>query len=227
MAQEQGSEPRAASPAGDPRAALAKPQQGRGRVVVLSLASLTAAALPLPIVPDRILERLRGAIAHDVSTRYGLALTSEARALLASPVAQGKSALVRSAIETVGKGLLRRFGPAGLVVSVVRALETFALGHLLERYYDEHRSSQSVRVHGEEARVLREAIDRACMRALSPSLLARGTHADGAAEDLRDEFTRWIDSALLTGAALPDWLGRRLDAAFDAVVAEMPELGRA
>jgi hypothetical protein len=65
------------------------------------------------------------------------------------------------------------------------------------------------------------------MRALSPSLLARATHADGAAEDLRDEFTRWIDGALLTGAALPDWLTRRLDAAFDAVVTELPELGRA
>ena len=39
-------------------------------------------------------------------------------------------------------------------------------------------------------------------------------------EDLRDEFTRWIDAALLTAAGLPGYLERRLDAAFDAVVAE-------
>jgi hypothetical protein len=39
-------------------------------------------------------------------------------------------------------------------------------------------------------------------------------------EDLRDELTRWIDAALLTSAALPSYLERRLEAAFDEVVRE-------
>jgi len=44
----------------------------------------------------------------------------------------------------------------------------------------------------------------------------------GGTEDLRDEFTRWIDALLITTAAVPDYLERRLVAAFDEVVKEMP-----
>ena len=44
------------------------------------------------------------------------------------------------------------------------------------------------------------------------------------AEDLRDEYTRWVDTFLLTGAALPSYVERRLESAFDEVCAESPEL---
>jgi hypothetical protein len=43
-------------------------------------------------------------------------------------------------------------------------------------------------------------------------------------EDLRDEFTRWIDALLLTSAALPSYLERRLEAAFDEIVEQTPGL---
>jgi hypothetical protein len=39
-----------------------------------------------------------------------------------------------------------------------------------------------------------------------------------AGEDLRDEFTRWLDTLLLAGAAAPDYLERRLNTAFDEIV---------
>jgi hypothetical protein len=37
---------------------------------------------------------------------------------------------------------------------------------------------------------------------------------------VRDEWTRWTDAALLTTAALPSYVERRLEAAFDQVMAE-------
>ena len=89
-------------------------------------------------------------------------------------------------------------------------------------YVTHTRSTAAVRVHIEEARMVREAIDRALLRAFSPSLRPTTTTMGEGAEDLRDEFTRWIDALLLTGAAVPSYLQRRLEAAFDEVVAETP-----
>ncbi|MCC6555401.1 MAG: hypothetical protein IT372_20765, partial [Polyangiaceae bacterium] len=67
-------------------------------------------------------------------------------------------------------------------------------------------------------------IDRAVARAVSPALQPAAATLGTGVEDLRDELTRWIDSLLLTGAALPEYLVRRLDAAFDEVVRASPEL---
>ena len=39
-------------------------------------------------------------------------------------------------------------------------------------------------------------------------------------EDVRDEWTRWTDAVLLTTATLPSYVERRLEAAFDQVIAE-------
>jgi hypothetical protein len=88
------------------------------------------------------------------------------------------------------------------------------------------RASGTVRVHADEARRVRDMINRSLLRALSPSLAPRPeTHPSGV-EDLRDEFTRWSDALLLTGASLPGYVVRRLEAAFDDVVAQTPGIGR-
>lgn len=198
-----------------------------GRLAVLTAMAVVSRAIPIPLLPDRVLCRIRGAAVYDVASRHGLSLTSDARDALAEPNPERRSTLLaRKLAESVTNRLLRRFGPFGRISSVLRALEVFALGHLFERYLRDVRPKGSVRMHLDEARALRDAIDRAVLRALSPSLEPRGVSLAGAGEDLRDEFTRWIDAALLTGAALPGYVERRLDAAFDAVVDEHPELRR-
>ena len=59
---------------------------------------------------------------------------------------------------------------------------------------------------------------------MSPALRPSIATLNQGAEDLRDEFTRWIDALLLTSAALPSYVERRLEAAFDEIVAETPGL---
>ena len=63
-------------------------------------------------------------------------------------------------------------------------------------------------------------LDTAVVRALSPSLSPEAVALLPPPEDLRDVFTRWIDTLILVGAGLPGYLERRLDSAFDAVIAE-------
>lgn len=204
-------------------AAAAHEEPAAGRLAILAGMAVVASTIPLPFVPDRMLSRVRGAVAYDVVARHGLSLTSDAREALAHPNSDRRTmVLARKVVETVVRMVLRRLGPLGAASSAVRAFEVFALGHLLERYVVHVRPLGAVRIHADEARTIRELIDRAVLRALAPSLSPRSMTLSEPAEDLRDELTRWIDTLLLTGAALPGYIERRLDAAFDAVVAERP-----
>ena len=94
----------------------------------------------------------------------------------------------------------------------------FALGHLLDRYFRGERSGGASRLQESEARKLRDAIDRAIVYTFHPSTNPKQLLLGEAAEDLRDEYTRWLDSLLLTGASLPNYGLRRLDAAFDEMI---------
>jgi hypothetical protein len=76
----------------------------------------------------------------------------------------------------------------------------------------------AARVQRDEAKRLRETIDEALMRALSPSMQASPLRLPRGAEDLRDSFTRWFDHLLIGGATLPSYLSRRLESAFDEAV---------
>jgi hypothetical protein len=198
--------------------ALRAPQPS-GRLAVMTAYAVAAAAIPIPILPDRMLTRVRGAVVHDIVSRHGLSLTSDARAMLADPDSEQRTRMVKVA-ETVVRQLLRRLGPLGVINSVSRGLEVFSLGLLLDRYITAVRPSGQVRMHLEEARKVRGMVDRAAVRAFSPSLQPGDTIMTEGLEDLRDELTRWIDAALLTSAALPSYLERRLEAAFDEVVRE-------
>ena len=116
--------------------------------------------------------------------------------------------------------ILRRPGPLAAVVLVARGLETFALGHLLDSYLARHRTERGVRIQADEARHVRSLIDRALVRSFSPNLHPAIATLPGPVEDVRDEWTRWTDAVLLTTATLPSYVERRLEAAFDQVIAE-------
>lgn len=192
-----------------------------GRLALLTAYAFATSAIPIPFVPDRVLYRVRGAIVHDVASRHGLSLTSDARNLLADPSSEHRTRLVRAA-EGVARQLLRRLRPLSVVDTVSRGVEVYALGHLFDRYIREVRPTATVRVHLEEARRVRDVIDKAVIRAISPTLQPNQTMVPDSIEDLRDEFTRWVDAVLLTSATLPSYLERRLEAAFDQIVAETP-----
>lgn len=183
--------------------------------------------VPLPFVPARMQFRIRGAIIHDVSQRHGLVVTPEARRILAEPDSTDpQRARIRSVANYVASRVLRRLGPVWVLTPALAAMETYALGHLLDRYLDGARARTSVRINASEAHVIRRMLDRSLVRALSPSLpVSNEDRADSLpAEDLREDFTRLADGALLFTASIPAWLLRRLEAAFDAIVAETPDL---
>jgi hypothetical protein len=195
-----------------------------GRLATLAVAAVGASAIPLPLVPDRVVARLRGTVVHDVAARNGLSLTTDARAVLADIDAErGSRAIARKVAELLGRGLIgKALGPLGALATVARGVEVYALGHLFDRYLKKVRNGSAVRIHAEEARRVRDAIDRSLLRALAPTLKPASFTLPDLPEDLRDEFTRWIDTAILTGASLPSYVERRLEAAFDEVVAQMP-----
>jgi len=192
-----------------------------GRLAILSGLSLAAAAIPVPFLPDRVVYQIRGAVVQDIASRHGLSLTTDARRILAesrgdSPVREA----LKGALGFLSKTILRRLGPVAAIMSASSAVEVFTLGHLFERYLDRHRGSNTLRIHGDEARALRKLLDAATTRAVSPSLRPDPVPLLPGVEDLRDEFTRWVDTVLLLSASLPGYVERRLDAAFDALVAE-------
>jgi hypothetical protein len=185
-------------------------------------------AVPLPIVPGRVRRQIRGAVAHDALTRHGVSLGTDARAVLAEPNSTDRMRLLlRKGVEYASRQILRRLGPLAALSAAASALELYALGHLLERYVDQVRPRGAVRMLEPEARRVRRAIDAAVVRALSPRLKPRQLTLEEAPEDLRDELTRWLDTLILTGASLPSYVERRLDAAFDQIVSETPDLGAA
>lgn len=198
-----------------------------GRLAVLSAASMGALALPLPVLPERVVGRLRGALAHDVAARYGLSMTNDARKILADPARMaGPNNLARSALEMLGRTLLSR-GPLGALTSLAGGLEVYAFGHLLDRYLSQVRTTQAVRIGIDEAKHIRQLIDRSVLRVFSPYLRPASFSMQDVVDDLRDEFTRWVDTAILTSASLPSYFERRLEAAFDEVAAEhQDERGR-
>jgi hypothetical protein len=195
-----------------------------GKLAVLTAYALAAATIPIPFLPDRVLLRIRGAVVHDISARHGVSLTSDARSVLASPDSEQRTRLSRVA-EVVARQILRRAGPLGIMSSMSRGIEVYALGFLLERYFRDVRRMGAIRVQIDEARRVRDAIDKSIVRALSPALRPAITTLAEGSEDLRDEFTRWLDALLLTTASIPSYLERRLESAFDQLVAETPELG--
>ena len=204
-------------------ALLRTPASDASRLWVLAFMGLVAGALPLPAVPTALLKRVRGAVVHEVSARYGLGLTADARAWMSEPSKAVRRGAFVATVVFVAKRALRRLGALGVLPPAIAWVEVYALGLLFERYLGRVRRLQTVRMDEEEARAVRTAIDQATSRVLSPSLRARRANRSGPPEELRDLPTRMSDGILIGIASGPSYLRRRLETAFDEVVRETPE----
>jgi hypothetical protein len=202
-----------------------------GRLAVYAALGATAGTVPLPWVPAALVRRVRGALAHDVALRHGLALSREARDLFAEPsspdVSEGGA--VSTALRYLGRRLavraLTRIGPFGAILPLRHAVRMYALGHLLDRYLAGRASalpapgvpSGAGRIEEGEARRVRRAIDAAFARATAVSPAPEEEPA--LQDDQRDASTVVVDGLLGAAAGVPSHLVRRLDAAFDAALA--------
>jgi len=179
-----------------------------------------AGSVPLPWIPDAFSRRVRGALAQDIAARHGLSITIEARDLLAEPAGtEGPRGLGAQAMRFVTRRVLGRLGPLAIVPPIRSGLETFVLGHLFARYLDLFRTERAARIDVEEARELRRAIDRALVLAMSPEVHSHVDAAPRPAEEVRDTVTQVVDGVLMTFASAPEWMLRRIEAAFDQAVA--------
>jgi hypothetical protein len=197
------------------------PLPATGKLSVMAFFGLLASAVPLPFIPTAALRRVRGALVYDVATRHGLSLTEEARREMAEPSRAAQGGALFTTAMFVARRTLRRVGFLGLLPPFSAWLEVYALGLLFDRYLERVRSSKAVRIHGAEARLVRQAIDSAISRALSPRLEARpGLSPAEPSEDLRAMPTRVVDGILLSLAGVPDHIRRRLETAFDSALEE-------
>ncbi|MEO8799820.1 MAG: hypothetical protein ABI551_18135 [Polyangiaceae bacterium] len=196
-----------------------KDPAGVGRIGIYSLLGGATGTVPLPWLPDAIARRLRGALAQDVASRRGLSLTKEARDILSEPEPREKArGFLGAAIGFATKKLLTRFTPLTVLPPLRSAAHVFALGHLFDRYIQKNRDLRSVRIDLEEAKKIRRGIDHALRAVIKPELEVEKAPRLGAPEDLRDASTQMLDGVIIAVAGLPEWLVRRLDAAFDDFV---------
>jgi hypothetical protein len=203
-------------------ASAASPVDG-SRLGVYAALGASVAVVPLPWIPDALARRVRGALVHDVAVRRGLSLTPEARAILADPSGpEGPRGLASEALHFFGAKLAARvlagFGPVRAVWPAQSALRTFVLGRMFDRYLARARTERAVRVGADEARLVRRAIDGAIARAMS--VQPPPTEEPAAIDDQRDPTTMLVDGILSVAAGMPERLLRRLDAAFDELLAQ-------
>jgi len=212
------------TPVHAPKQTLTTPldRVGAGRISTYAAIGALAVALPLPILPEIIARRVRGALVYDVTARYGLSVTPDARKVLtARSGLGGPKGFAGTALRFATGRVLSRLGPLTFLPPVQSALYTFALGHLLHRYLEAGRDSRAARIDMLEARELRRAIDEAILGSLRTT--ARVEDVDfGQPEELRDQITKLVDGAIAVVAGVPSWLVRRLEAAFDEAIAKQP-----
>jgi hypothetical protein len=208
------------------------------RLGVYAALGASVSAVPLPWIPDAMIRHVRGALVHDIAIRHGLSLTREARAALAEPSGpDGPRGVFSQALRFLGVRLavrmLTRIGPIGLVWPVQNAVRTFVLGRMFDRYLERTRHerlrprlggaaempSRAVRVDVDEARRIRSAIDGALARAVSVEAPPPAEEPT-AIDDQRDPTTVLVDSLLGVAAGVPERLLRRLDVAFDELLAQ-------
>jgi hypothetical protein len=176
--------------------------------------------VPLPWLPDALSKRLRGALVQDVAARHGLALTPDARRTLADPAAtKAKRGPLGQAFGYLTRKLLVRFGPLAVLPPLRGALETYVLGYLFDRYLSRGPRAGRMRVDGDEARVVRHAIDRAVLLVVSPERGLEWPTTPLPPEESRDELTQALDGILSATTTIPSWLLERLATAFDEALA--------
>jgi hypothetical protein len=190
----------------------------RGRLGVYAALGASAGAVPLPWIPQTLARRIRGALVNDVASRHGTSLTPEARAVLADPSGPDvPHGFVARAARYVGARVLARFGPLGALFPIRYATQTYVLGYLFDRYLEVARKERSVRITAAEAVRVRRAVDGAVLRALTVD--AAPIPEPVVVDDQRDPTTALVDGLMGAVAGLPTRVLRRLDAAFDDLLA--------
>jgi hypothetical protein len=189
-----------------------------GRIGVYTALGALSGAFALPWVPDTLARRIRGALAQDLCSRFGVTLTPGAREILAEPEADMLKGAFGQAVRFVAIRWLRRFSPLGFLPPVRSAVTTYALGHLMNRYFARHRTERATRMDVDEAKKLRDLVDKTMVEVFRTDLNVPRDPRAAAPEDLRDAVTQVVDGVVIAVASLPDLLSRRLDAAFDAAV---------
>lgn len=201
---------------------LGRTQLSGGRLGTYTVLGAACGVVPLPWIPDATVRRVRGALVYDLTSRHGLSLTKEARAMLVEPAgSEGPRGLLAQGATFAITRVLGRIGPLAFIPPVRSALGTYALGHLLQRYLETGRSVRSTRIDVEEARRVRRAIDQALVYSLTTEAKPSREDPPASSEDLRESTEQVIDGVLISVAGLPGWLVRRLDAAFDDVLASL------
>ncbi len=190
---------------------------GGGRLGIYTTLGALTGAVPLPWIPDALARRVRGALVHDIAARHGLSLAPEARDIFAEPSGvEGPRGIVRQAARFIVMKLLARVGPVAFLTPARDALGTYVLGHLFNRYVELSRTDRAVRIDVEEARRVRQAIDRAIVHAFTAA--PKPDEIANAPEELRDSSTQLVDGVLQMIAGVPELLLRRLEAAFDELL---------
>ena len=198
---------------------LLRPSGVEGRIGTFAAVCAAVAAVPLPWLPEAMAQRIRGSLAHDVAARHGVSLSAQARKVLSeSSRRSAASGLSAYALRFLASALLARIGPLAVVVPLQSAVSTLALGHLLDHYFSAIRTERRVRVEEAEALRIREAIDTALRRIVLTHAPMVPSHAPPP-DDRRDSMTRALDGVLSAVAGGPEWILRRLDAAFDEALA--------
>jgi len=199
-----------------------RPMLERGRLGVYSVLGAVGAAVPLPWVPEALARRVRGALVHDVASHHGLSLTPEARHVLSEPT---EPDVPRSAVSQALKffgirlsvRILGRVGPIAMLWPLHGGLRTYVLGHVFDRYLRRWRRESVIRIDVREARLVRRAADGALLRAVTARAAAAADPP--CIDDQRDPVTSLVDTLLGSAAGVPDQLLRRLDVAFDELLA--------
>jgi hypothetical protein len=194
-----------------------------GRLGVYATLGATVAVVPFPWIPDALARRIRGALAHDIAARRGLSLSKEARDVLSDPSEPGAPrGALSQALRFLGIKLaarvFARFGPVGMLWPVQYGLRTYVLGRMLDRYFERWRTERAVRIDVAEARRVRGAIDGALARAMTVQIAP--SEEPTPVDDQRDPTTALIDALIGIAAGVPERLLRRLDAAFDELLAQ-------
>lgn len=202
----------------DETLARAQDKLGTGRLGSYALMGAAIGSIPIPILPGALGTRVRGALLHDIARRHGISLSKEARSILAAnfgpPMLQGT---IGHVVSFAAGRVLGRMGPLAVLGPVRSGLSAYALGRLFHRYLAELREERALRIDAEEARKIRDAMEKAIFSAIRAQVPSEHVEAIEP-EDDRDEATKLTDGLLAAAASLPTWLTRRLDAAFDACI---------
>jgi hypothetical protein len=201
---------------------LARREVAASRVGAYTVLGAVVGGIPLPWIPGTATTRVRGALVHDIAARHHISLTPEARKALADPSADRGDGLLKRMAGAVGGQVLSRLGPLAVVPPARAAIGTFVLGHLFERYLGSRRE-RSVRLDLLEARRVRALIDEAILHAVTGDVPAAPEHGQAAPEEMREPSTQLVDSLLIAAAGLPGYFVRKLEAAFDDLLANRRE----